>query len=78
MSSSYSQTVLQHLSANYGRMYHEPTGRFTHPYIVPGAGYEHCLWDWDTFFASRAILAIMRLAGSGPVVGQRLPQPLQP
>lgn len=64
MSSSYSQTVLDHLVANYGRMYHEPVGQFKLPYIVPGAGYEHCLWDWDTFFASRAILAIMRLSNA--------------
>ena len=31
MPSSYSQTVLEHLVANYERMYHEPMGRFQHP-----------------------------------------------
>ena len=43
-------------------MYHAPEKKFAHPYIVPGAGYESCLWDWDTRFASEAILAIMKLA----------------
>jgi len=56
--------ILSHLAENYGRMYHEPIARFAYPYIVPGAGYEHCLWDWDTYFAAVAIARIMRLTAA--------------
>jgi putative isomerase len=59
---SHETLILEHLAANYRRMYHAPVRSFAHPYIVPGAGYEDCLWDWDTFFASRAIIAILDAA----------------
>jgi putative isomerase len=59
MNQFYKQLVVQHILSTYQSMYREPTARFAHPYIVPGAGYETCLWDWDTYFASLAIMEIM-------------------
>jgi putative isomerase len=60
----YVNVILEHLAANYQRMYHEPVAQFRRPYIVPGTGYEHCLWDWDTYFASLAIAKVMELSNA--------------
>jgi len=59
MNEHYKKLIFAHILATYKTMYREPSGLFPYPYIVPGAGYETCLWDWDTFFASTAIMEIM-------------------
>lgn len=39
-------------------MLHEPEGFLSCPYIDPGGPYSRTLWDWDSFWASRALLGI--------------------
>ncbi len=68
----YEKIILEHLANNYGKMYHEPASSFRHPYVVPGAGYEDCLWDWDPRFASEALFAVMELTGAEAGVRTRM------
>ena len=39
-------------------MLHEPEGFLACPYIDPGGPYSRTLWDWDSFWASCALLGI--------------------
>jgi putative isomerase len=39
-------------------MFHEADGCLAHPYLDPGGPYSRTLWDWDSFWASRALLGI--------------------
>lgn len=44
-----------------------PQGQLKHPYVVPGAGmYENQLWDWDSYWSTRALLALTR-QGDAPL-----------
>jgi putative isomerase len=58
-------------------MHHGPLAQFRRPYIVPGAGYEHCLWDWDPYFASHAIFRIMDLCKAPPEVRREMTEAMQ-
>ena len=40
-------------------MLHAPASNLPYPFVVPGAGYNHDLWDWDCFFAVMALLQIL-------------------
>lgn len=54
--------ILDHLATHYRTMRHEAAGgAFKRPFIVAGGGYEHCMWDWDSFFASVSVFKIMEL-----------------
>lgn len=72
MNNQECELVLAHLAENYPRMYHAPVAKFAYHYIVPGAGYEHCLWDWDTYFASVAIAKIMQLTDAPPAMREQM------
>ncbi len=57
----YCGIILDHLRRNYRTMRHEAAGGvFKRPFIVAGGGYEHCMWDWDSFFASVSLFCLMR------------------
>ncbi|MGI6495027.1 MAG: MGH1-like glycoside hydrolase domain-containing protein [Kiritimatiellia bacterium] len=59
--SRYCGIILDHLARFYPTMRHEAAGGvFRRPFIVAGGGYEHCLWDWDSFFASVSLFCLMR------------------
>ena len=72
MDTRRAELIVEHLGQNYRRMYHAPVGAFRLPYLVPGAGYEHCLWDWDTRFAAEAVFAVMDLVGAGADVRESM------
>ena len=37
-------------------------GCLTHPYLVHGEGYQRQLWDWDSYWLSKGLLALMPVA----------------
>ena len=72
MNETYVQLILDHMARTYEQMYHEPMASFRRPYLVAGAGYEHCLWDWDSWVEATAISAIMDLCGAPAAVRERM------
>lgn len=44
-------------------MFNEPTGYLTRPYLDPGGQYSSNLWDWDSYWASVALLGIAAETG---------------
>jgi putative isomerase len=64
MNEKYADLIMSHLQANYLKMIHPPTDKFTRPYIVAGGGYETCMWDWDSFFASVSLFRIMDMTSA--------------
>jgi putative isomerase len=43
-------------------MFHEPAGCLKYKFVSPGGPYAETLWDWDSFWASTAMLGIAELA----------------
>ena len=35
-----------------------PNGGLKYPYLEPGTGYEEMLWDWDSFWAAKALICM--------------------
>lgn len=50
----------QHILNSFPATRHEPMGCLKHPYLVPGAGYAHCLWDWDSLWTAVANYQMLR------------------
>jgi hypothetical protein len=51
----YFDAVKNYIKANALKMLKEGEGVFAYPYIDPGAGYEHNLWDWDSYWSAKAL-----------------------
>lgn len=49
------------------KMLRPAEGKLRHPYLQPGGGYRRQLWDWDSFWAT---VAVLQLFGD-PVIGPR-------
>lgn len=56
---NYRKFVLEHIKENCFCMLKERSGVFNHPFVVPGAGYESDLWDWDSYWSGYALLDIV-------------------
>jgi putative isomerase len=60
--------LVEHFEA-HGRSALRPAeGILRHPYIVPGAAYSRQLWDWDSYWFARGMLALGRLRESAEVI----------
>lgn len=71
--SRYRDIILDHLFAHYRTMRHEAAGgAFRRPFIVAGGGYEHCMWDWDSYFASVSLFCLMRLDSASDATRESL------
>lgn len=55
--------VRQYVRENYTKLLREPDGQLHHRFLVPGAGYEHDLWDWDSWLTDVAITHQIRQDG---------------
>lgn len=55
MITKHSQLILNYAKNHYDKMFKEPTGILKYKYIVPGRGYSHCLWDWDSWLTNLAL-----------------------
>ncbi len=45
----YITIVKNYIDNNYRKNLREASGRFPHPFFVPGASYSEQLWDWDSW-----------------------------
>lgn len=41
-------------------IFRAPKGCFQHPYLVPGGTYEDEMWDWDSFWITKGLMALTR------------------
>jgi len=55
--------LLQAVLENISETLHEPTGILRYPYLDPGGVYSNNLWDWDSFWALKAIIGISEKIG---------------
>ncbi|MES2307618.1 MAG: trehalase family glycosidase [Verrucomicrobiota bacterium] len=54
------QRLLHYFCKHCSFVFREPNGFLKYPFIVPGGTYHHQLWDWDSFWLSRALLRSRR------------------
>lgn len=52
------QILLDYVLKHGGEMFHEAKGLLKYPYLDPAGPYTESLWDWDSFWASKALLQI--------------------
>lgn len=51
--------IKSYLEKNYRNNFREPVpGILNHPYLVPGSGYKHQLWDWDSWLTGFALMGL--------------------
>ncbi len=62
----YSRLIKEYVSGQYTKMFREADGELKHKFIVPGASYSNCLWDWDSWLTD---LALCRVAGVEERIG---------
>jgi putative isomerase len=58
-------TIRAYVLANVDRTLKPPNRMMKHPFIDPGSVYEGNLWDWDSFWASHALLHLAESAEAG-------------
>lgn len=51
----YKALIYSYARKNYQLMFREPAGILKHKFIVPGGGYQHELWDWDSWLTDLAL-----------------------
>src|SRR5215467_6368305 len=54
------QTLYHYLEQTVPQLLRPPTGHFAHPSVspsLPGREYSASLWDWDTLWSCRGLLA---------------------
>lgn len=54
----YKVITENYIKENAFCMLKNASGVFRYPFVVPGAGYESDLWDWDSFWSSYALIDI--------------------
>lgn len=54
------ELVIRFCADNAYKMFRDPTGALKHPYVDPGGYYGMNLWDWDSYWAGRALIAVAR------------------
>lgn len=51
-------TCMQYAALNYSKLFRQPEGQLSYPFIVPGATYQFELWDWDSWLTDVALCQI--------------------
>ena len=51
-------TIREYASENYQKLFRQPEGQLSHPFIVPGATYQKELWDWDSWLTDIAMTQV--------------------
>lgn len=51
----YLSRILKYAEKNYQKMFREPDGFLSLPFLVPGSFYDNCLWDWDSWLTDIAL-----------------------
>lgn len=51
----YGDAIVEYTKNNYKKCFMEPVGHLEYKYIVPGNGYSHELWDWDSWLCDVAL-----------------------
>ncbi len=54
----YSKLIKDYVSGEYSKMFREADGELKHKFIVPGASYSNCLWDWDSWLTDLALCRV--------------------
>lgn len=55
----YVTIIHEYLEKNYRNNFREPVeGFLKHPFLVPGSGYRHQLWDWDSWLTGFALMGL--------------------
>lgn len=62
----YTKLIKEYVRRDYKKMFREPDGELKHKFIVPGASYSNCLWDWDSWLTD---LALRNIAAGDEIVG---------
>ncbi len=62
----YAKLIKEYVSRDYKKMFREPDGELAHKFIVPGASYSNCLWDWDSWLTD---LALCKVAPQEDIIG---------
>ena len=61
------QALRTHILNSYaGTTRHAPSGCLRSPYLVAGAAYAHCLWDWDSMWTALASYQMLKEADCPP------------
>ena len=61
----YTKILKEYSKRDYKKMFREPDGELKHKFIVPGASYQNCLWDWDSWLTD---LALRKIAPGDDIV----------
>lgn len=55
----YARIVKEYIENNYRKNFRDPVeGVLKHPFLVPGSGYSHQLWDWDSWLTGFALFSL--------------------
>ncbi len=58
--SKQERLVVEFCAQNAHKMFREPTDALKYPYVDPGGWYGMNLWDWDSYWAGRSLIAVAR------------------
>ena len=65
---SYEDVLRAHVLSKVEGTLKKPNRMMRHPFIDPGSVYEGNLWDWDSYWASYALLSILDASDAGTAV----------
>lgn len=57
MSSNENRRIKEYFLRQAHRVLKKPIGELTYPFLDPGSGYEGDLWDWDSYFTAKGLIA---------------------
>ena len=58
MNKSDKQLIEEYLFEKLDKAMKEPCGNYKYPFVDPGFSYNQQLWDWDTFWATFAMINV--------------------
>lgn len=61
---NYDELIYSYIKDNHFKILREPGGQLRHKFIVPGACYDQCLWDWDSWLTDVAITQVAKNEGT--------------
>ncbi|MCQ2742094.1 MAG: glycoside hydrolase family 37 [Bacilli bacterium] len=54
----YVDAIKKYVGESYRNNFREPVDRLPYHFLVPGAGYRHQLWDWDSWLTGYALMSV--------------------
>jgi len=54
----YVRLIKEYIGRDYTKMFRDADGVLKHKFIVPGATYSNCLWDWDSWLTDLALCRV--------------------